>query len=101
MEAVGKAKWKVKWSTGPHSGTVTEQSSMSLTFWTALEASPSENEEEEEEEEAVELDGVPSDVEDVDEGTEVYAQKKARFEKFRDKLVNKEVKVNAYCNNHP
>ena len=71
----------------------TEKSSKTPAFWTAFDAPPSKNEEKEEE--AAELDGVPSDVEHVDEGTELYSHKEVRFEKFRGKLTNKEVKVNA------
>ena len=95
MEALSQARWKVKWSVGPHAGTVTNQSSKSLTFWTALGAPASEDEE------GAGSDRAPSDEEDVDEGTEVYAQKKARFEKFNATLVGKEVKVNPRCYNHP
>jgi hypothetical protein len=95
-EPIGKGSWKVKWSTGPHAGTVTTQSSMSLTFWTALDAPPSEDEEDEE----AGSDGAPSD-EDVDSGAEEYVAKKARFDKYRKTLVGKTVEVHDSCYHQP
>ena len=82
--AAGTAKWNVKWTSGPNAGKTTMQSSTSLGFWSALDDAAGESSSSSEE---------GSGGEESDDGAEVYAAKKARFEKHRLTLVGKTVDV--------
>ena len=83
----------VMWVTGPNAGNTTKQSSVSMRFWTALDAPPpSENESEKESD--------SSDDDDNDDDAEgdkqlEHAAKKARFEAHRRSLVGNSVEVSS------
>ena len=84
-DAAGGHSWYVPWDSGPLVGQTSKQSSVSMKFWTALDAPPpSENESEED------SDGEPDDAGDA-EGDELHAIKKARFEAFRKTLMGTSV----------
>ena len=83
VEAAGTHSWNVLWSTGPHAGQDTKQSSVSLTFWSALDVPISSDDEG-----GVDYDRSPSDTEDA-----AHALKKTRFESHRKLLEGKVVVV--------
>ena len=83
VEAAGTHSWNVYWSAGPHTGQVTKQSSVSLTFWLALDVPISSDDEG-----GVDYDRSPSDTEDA-----AHALKKTRFESNRKSLEGNVVVV--------
>ena len=84
-KGAAKAQWKVKWTEGPHKGSITDQSSKSLRAW-QLDLSPVEEEEEEED---------SSDENDAEKDTPAvdYGSLKRKFDAHAKSLVGKKFEV--------
>ena len=85
-KGAAKAQWKVKWTEGPHKGSITDQSSKSLRAW-QLDLSAVE-EEEEEEEDSSDEDDAEKDTPAVD-----YGSLKRKFDAHAKSLVGKKIEV--------